>query len=110
MSAVALETGAAFARQLATDIYQLTGPEIEGRLNALANAMEDAARRLPPEGGTTPTNRGGGKTAAGVRAGRVRALLTAYRAEEYYRDRKDKLMDLDYAVDALLETIGGDRG
>ena len=112
MSIEALETGAAAARKLALDVFNPshTAFSIEERLNDLANALEDAARRLPPEGGANPTNRGGANTAARVRAEQVRALLTAYKAEEYYRDRKDILVDLDSAVDALLETIGGDRG
>ncbi len=110
MSIEALETGAAAARKLALDVFNPshTAFSIEERLNDLANALEDAARRLPPEGGTNPTNRGGANTATRVRAEQVKALLTAYKAEEYYlplQRRKDKLMDLDEAVDALLETL-----
>ena len=63
----------------------------------LAERLAVVADNLPPEGGTNPTNRGGAKTAASVRAERVRVP-------------KKILMDLDSAVDALLETIGGDRG
>ena len=72
----------------------------------LADGLAVVANNLPPKGGTTPTNRGGGKTAACVWAQRVRELLTAYKGEEYYRDRKDILMDLDFAVDALLDKMG----
>ena len=76
MSAEALKMGAATARQLAMDVFNPSHSalEIEERLNALANALEDAARRLPPQGGTTPTNRGGCKTAEiGFEAARMEA-------------------------------------
>jgi protein involved in polysaccharide export with SLBB domain len=44
MSVEALETGAATARQLAMDVFDPSHSalEIEERLNALANALEDA--------------------------------------------------------------------
>ena len=85
MSTDALERGAAEARLLARLLAMvvfnpshtadlLAGLEIEERLNALANALEDAARRLRPEGGATNTNRGGAKTGC--------ALLDASREEQ----------------------------
>ena len=53
MSVKALETGAASARQLALDVLKPShgASSIGERLSALAGALEDAARRIPPEGG-----------------------------------------------------------
>ena len=94
MSTDALERGAAVARQLAMDVFNPshTALEIEERLNALANALEDAARRLPPEGGTTNTNRGGGKTAeSDLEAARMEAVR-AWGGQNYV-EKKDVHVD-----------------
>ena len=104
MSINALETGAAVARQLAMDLFRPSCSvlDMEERLNALANALEDAARRPPPEGGTNPTNRGDAKTGC--------ALLDASREEQRVTRNLVKKWARSDVVDkeAALELVTSD--
>lgn len=91
MSVEALQAGAQKARNMANEVLcwslSETTEELGRKLIDLAQALEEAARSLPPEGGANLTNRGGGKTAESDFAAARMEAVRAWGGQNYVEEK-----------------------